>query len=314
MKTFRSAVFFAGLLFSLQPAAWVHGQEAIAVITELKFNRGDIQLRATNGAAAAKPAVLQSLYPGNVIQTSRDAVAVVFFTDGSRTVTVDEKNPSFEVRAGQAKSSQASSKVREVAGLLLGKKKPPTYVALSVRGKAQPPTLLSPRNSKLLTDAPTFQWMGMDQQPGSVKVFGPQGMIWSADNINLTRIAYPASAPKLQPDVEYTWVIEKKGFSVNRVSSKLLTPGEVAAIKERVTELAGVSAASKTTLAVLKANFLMSKDLYHDAREVLTEAIATDSDEPTLHFVLAELYDKIGLKNLAGEEYNEAEFLAKAKR
>jgi hypothetical protein len=156
--------------------------------------------------------------------------------------------------------------------------------------------------------------MGMDQQPGSVKVFGPQGMIWSADNINLTRIAYPASAPRLQPDVEYTWVIEKKGFSVNRVSFKLLAPGEVAAIKERVTELAGVSAVSKTTLAVLKANFLMSKELYHDAREVLTEAIAADSDEPTLHFVLAEIYDKIGLKNLAGEEYNEAEFLAKAKR
>jgi len=314
MKTFRSAVFFGVLIFSLQLTAWVHGQDAIAVITELKFNRGDIQLRTSNSAAPAKPAVLQSLYPGNVIQTSRDAVAVVFFTDGSRTVTVDEKSPSFEVRAGQAKSSQASTKVREVAGLLLGKKKPPTYVALSVRGKAQPPTLLSPRNTKLLTDAPTFQWMGMDQQPGSVKVFGPQGMIWSADNINLTRIAYPASAPRLQPDVEYTWVIEKKGFSVNRVSFKLLAPGEVAAIKERVTELAGVSAVSKTTLAVLKANFLMSKELYHDAREVLTEAIAADSDEPTLHFVLAEIYDKIGLKNLAGEEYNEAEFLAKAKR
>jgi len=314
MKTFRAAVFFGVLLFSLQLTARVNGQEAIAVITELKFNRGDIQLRTSNSAAPTKPAVLQSLYPGNLIQTTRDAAAVVFFTDGSRTVTVNEKNPSFEVSAGQAKNNPAGAKVREVAGLLLGKKKPPTYVALSVRGKAQPPTLLSPRNTKLLTDAPTFQWMGMDQLPGSVKVFGPQGMIWSADNINLTKIAYPASAPRLQPEVEYTWVIEKKGFSVNRVSFKLLAPGEVADIKERVSELAGVSAASKTTLAVLKANFLMSKDLYHDAREVLTEAIAADSDEPTLHFVLAELYDKIGLKNLAGEEYNEAEFLAKAKR
>jgi hypothetical protein len=241
-------------------------------------------------------------------------VAVVFFTDGSATVTVDEKNPSFEVRAGQAKGSPVGAKVREVAGLLVGKKKPPTYVALSVRGKAQPPTLLSPRNSKLLTDAPTFQWMGMDQQPGSVKVFGPQGMIWSADNINLTRIAYPASAPRLQPDVDYSWVIEKKGFTVNRVPFKLIAPAEVAAVKERIAELASLGAASKTTQAVLKANLLMSKELYHDAREILLEAIAADADEPTLHFVLAELYDKIGLKNLAGEEYNEAEFLAKAKR
>jgi hypothetical protein len=38
-----------------------------------------------------------------------------------------------------------------------------------------------------LTDAPTFQWMGMEQQPGTVKVFGPEGVIWSAENINLTK-------------------------------------------------------------------------------------------------------------------------------
>lgn len=32
-----------------------------------------------------------------------------------------------------------------------------------------------------------------------------------------------------------------------------------------------------------------------------------------LRFVLAELYDKIGFKTLANQEYSEAEFLAKAK-
>ena len=73
-------------------------QDAVAVITELKFNRGDIQLRASASAAPAKPAVLQSLYAGNVVQVTKDAVAVIFFTDGSRTVTVDERSPSFEVR------------------------------------------------------------------------------------------------------------------------------------------------------------------------------------------------------------------------
>ena len=199
------------LLVSLIRAA--AAQDAVAVITELKFNRGDIQLRVSGSAAPAKPAVLQSLYAGNVVQTTKDAVAVIFFTDGSRMVTVDEKNPSFEVRVSTAKDSAAGSGVKEVASLLVGKKKPPTYVALSVRGKAQPPTLLSPRNSKILSDSPTFHWMGMDQQPGTVKVFGPQGEIWSAQNINLTKIAYPATAPRLQADVEYGWSIEKKGVA-----------------------------------------------------------------------------------------------------
>lgn len=288
-------------------------QDAVAVITELKFNRGDIQLRASGGAAPAKPAVLQSLYAGNVVQTTKDAVAVIFFTDGSRMVTVDERSPSFEVRPSAAKGSAAGSRVTEVANLLVGKKKPSTYVALSVRGKVLPPTQLSPRNSKILSDAPTFQWMGMDQQPGTVKVFGPSGELWSAENINLTKIAYPASAPRLQPDVNYSWAIEKKGVAPSKTTFKLLGAADGQAIRERLAELGAMAGMSKTTLAVLRANLLMSKELFHDAREILTEAIAADSDEPTLHFVLGELYDKIGLKNLATEEYNEAEYLAKAK-
>lgn len=313
MKSICGLVFFGSLWITLGLVAWVHAQEAVAVITELKFNRGDIQVKSSASAAPAKPAVLQSLYPGNVVQTTKDATAVIFFTDGSRMVTVDEKTPSFEVRTSQAKDSAAGSRVREVANLLVGKKKPATYVALSVRGKAQPPTLLSPRNTKLLTDAPTFQWMGMEQQPGTVKVFAPEGVVWSAENINLTKIAYPASAPKLRPDVEYAWVIEKKGIAASKTTFKILKLVDVQAITGRLSELSSMSGASKTTLAVLKANFLMSKELFHDAREILNEAIAADSDEPTLRFVLAELYDKIGLKTLANEEYSEAEFLAKAK-
>lgn len=80
-----------------------------------------------------------------------------------------------------------------------------------------------------------------------------------------------------------------------------------------MTELTSLGGLSKTTLAVLKANFLMSRDLFHEAREILLEGTAADPDEPTLHFVLGELYDKIGLRSLANEEYGAAEFLAKSK-
>ena len=89
MKLSRRIVFCGSFWLALGLAAWAQAQDAVAVITELKFNRGDIQLRATGGAAPAKPAVLQSLYAGNVVQTTKDAVAVIFFTDGSRMVTVD---------------------------------------------------------------------------------------------------------------------------------------------------------------------------------------------------------------------------------
>ena len=314
MQRYRSLIVAMFLLSAPPPAIFAQSQQPIAVITELKFNRGDIQIRTAVGKALERPAVLQSLYPGNIIQTSKDAVAVIFFTDGTRSVTVDEKNPSFEVKVLAAKDSQTGARVKEVASLLLGKKKPPTYVALAVRGKAQPPTLLSPRNSKIITDAPTFQWMGMGQQPGTMNVFGPEGVIWSAENINLTKIAYPASAPRLQPDIDYSWAIEKKGFPPSKAPFKLLRPADAQAVKEKLAELSAVPGLPKTTLAVLKANFLMSKELFHEARELLLEGTAADPDEPTLHFVLGELYDKIGLKDLATDEYGEAEFLSKTKQ
>jgi lipoprotein NlpI len=57
----------------------------------------------------------------------------------------------------------------------------------------------------------------------------------------------------------------------------------------------------------------MSKELFYNGREILTEAIAADADEPTLYFVLGELYDKVGLRNLAVDEYGEAEFLSTTK-
>ena len=138
-------------------------------------------------------------------------------------------------------------------------------------------------------------------------------------NINLTKIAYPATAPRLASRMLIIRAGQSRKRDVRRQQDDFrncLAGLEVAGGQRTLGRTGGhgVSAVSKTTLAVLKANLLMSKELFHDAREILTEAIGADTDEPTLHFVLGELYDKIGLKNLATEEYNEAEFLAKAKQ
>jgi hypothetical protein len=299
-------VFFgAGVL-----AVPARAQDAVGVITELKLNRGDVQIRLP-GKSWQKPALLQSLYAGTQIQASKDAVAVVLYTEGGKTVTVEEKNSPFEVKAGEAKGGAG---VKEVASSLMGKKKPAAYVALAVRGGKRPPVLVSPRSSKVMTDAPTLQWMGMERQPGTVRVYGPEGVLWTAENVSLTQIKYPATAPALKPGVEYAWVIEKKGFPVEKARFQLLAPGEIKSVQADLASLQNASGASKTTEAVLKAGLLASRELYHDAREVLAEAIKRDPDEPTLHFLLADVYEKTGLKDMAAEEYGESDFLLKQKQ
>jgi hypothetical protein len=289
-----------------------HAQDAVGVITEIKLNRGDVQIRLP-GKNWQKPGLLQSLYAGSQIQASKDATAVVLYTAGAKTITVDERNSPFEIKATESKGGAGAS-VTEVASSLMGKKKPPAYVPLAVRGGKRPPLLVSPRNTKLMSDAPTLQWMGMERQPGTVRLYGPDGLLWSAENISLTQIKYPASAPRLKPGVEYSWVIEKKDFPVEKVRFQLLPPAEVKSVQDEMTALQNAPGVPKTTQAILKAGLFFSRALYYDAREALIEAVKVDPDEPTLHFLLADVYEKTGLKELASEEYSESDFLLKQKQ
>ncbi len=289
-------------------------QDAIAVITELKLNGGDVQIRLPGKNSSERPAVLQSLVPGTQVLVSKDAWAVILFTDGSKTVKIDGKTSPLEIKPSNAKAGQGSNPLAQAAALLLGKKPPPTYVPLATRGSKKPPSLLSPRNTKLMTEAPNLQWMGMDQQVGTVRVYGPDGLVWSAENIALTQIKYPPTAAPLKPGIEYSWSLEKKGFAPEKASFRILAAEEAKSVRERLSSLQqNPAASSATTLAIIKAGLLMSNELFYDAREMLVDVLKSDPDEPTLHFLLGEIYDKTGLKSLAAEEYSEAEFLRKGR-
>jgi len=312
IKHLAGMVSLAALLIAaIPPALQAQSQEAVAVITELKLNRGDVQIRMPGKKAPEKPAPLQSLYAGTQVVASKDASVVILFTESMKTVTIDEKNSPFEIKPAEAKTGQAGASMKQVAGLLLGKKRPPTYVALAVRGGKHPPTLISPRESKLVTELPTFKWMGMDMQPGTLRVYGSEGLLWTAENIALTQIKYPASAPRLMPGVEYSWSIEKKSFPPEKVRFKILTPEEAKPVQEQLKSLESAGGIPKTTRAILKANLLISHELFYEAREILTEAVAADPDEPAIHLLLGETYDKTGLKSLALDEYGEAQFLSR---
>ncbi len=305
-KTLLGICMFASMSGGALYAA--PSEDVVAVITEIKLNQGDIQITHP-GKTPERAAVLQSLYAGSRVQVSRGAAATVVFTDGSRAVTIDEKNSPFEIKP----AARTAGRLKEAAGTLVGKKSPSNFVALAVRGKSRGPTLLAPRETKLLTAAPRFQWIGMEGQPSAVRVSGAAGVIWSAENVVETQIVYPASAPALQPGAAYSWSAERRGVTAENASFALLGAADARAVKERLAEIDAADGVSRTTRAVLKGSFLLSRELYYDARETLLEAAKNDPQEPTLYFLLGEVYDKTGLKNLAQEAYSEAELLTERK-
>ena len=306
MKTKAAAavLLLSSVLAQLGP---VRAEDAVGLITEIKLDRGDVQVRLP-GKNWQKPAPLQSVYAGTQIQASKDATAVVLYTEGMKSVTVDKKNSPFEVKPGPAKAAPG---IKEAAAALIGKQKPATYAALAVRGGSQPPVLVTPRNTKIMTAAPVFQWMGMERQPGTVHVYGPDGVLWSAENVSLTQMKYPASAPALKPGVEYAWTIEKQGTAFARVRFELLDAAGAKAVEEELASIKKAASVTPTTGAVLQAGLYAGRGLFYDARAVLMDAIKRDPDEPTLHFLLADVYEKTGLSNMAAEEYGESDFLLK---
>jgi hypothetical protein len=287
--------------------------EPIAVITELKPNRGQVQIKLPGKQAWEDAAPLQSLYRGSQIRASEDALAVILFMDGARPIAVEEKDSPYELRAplGREEGGTAA-RLKGIASYLLGKKNPPTYVPLAVRG-AKPPTPLSPRNTTLLSTTPTFHWMGTPGAQVSLFVNGPEGLVWKVDELKGVQLSYPSPAPLLKAGVEYHWGLETREFPPQWAKFKTLDADAAGAMHERLRSVqeAGLP---KTTQAVLQASLLLNHELFHEAREVLAEAVSADPDEPSLHLLLGEVYEKTGLPALAANEYDKAESLAKGKR
>ncbi len=51
---------------------------------------------------------------------------------------------------------------------------------------------------------------------------------------------------------------------------------------------------------------LIQERLYADARHELMAGLSADPDEPTLHVLLGEVYERVGLSELSARELTEA--------
>jgi hypothetical protein len=289
--------------------------EPVAVVTELRTGQGEIQVRLAADPQWKAPLPLLSLRPGDQLRASGNAAAVLLFTGSQGSVTVSAANSPYTVALPtSARGGQAPALVGTLTGILMGKKKELTYVPLATRSVKQPPLLLFPRRTALLRP-PTFEWGGSDRLRYTVRVLGPQGPLWEQADLPRAPLAYPPSAPPLQPGIPYQWQLEVKGFPLQQTEFRLLPPERSAAVRSDLASLdpARLAGYPKNTVLLMRAGYLFEQELYDEARRELQAAIAADPDEPNLHVMLGNLYEAIGLADLAAEEFDEAQFLSTRK-
>lgn len=304
-----------GGLLLVQGVAW--GGEPVAVITEIRLGKGEVRVKRAGEVIWKAPQPLLALRPGDQVRASGDGQAVLVFTGGRGTQIVSQSNSPLTVEAPTAETG--TEKVRAllagVTQFLLGQQKQLTYQSLSVRSLRQPPLILSPRDTLLLPGSVTFEWAGSDHLRYSIRVFGPEGLLWEQASLPRQPLGYPASAPALRAGVRYTWELEAPGHPVQRAQFQLLPSADAARVQAALAllEPATLTGYPRSTVALMRAGLLFQEGLHHEARRELLVGIAADRDQPTLHLLLGNVYERIGLKDLAAQEFEEAQFLSTRK-
>ena len=312
MMAIRGAVL-TGILALAVAVAWA--QDPLAVLTEIQVKKGKVEVRPSTQADWQTPKPLLSLRPGTQVRVVGEGRAVLVFTGGRGTQIVTAANSPFTVATGESQGTtdRARAVLGSVTSFLLGQQREKTYQSLSVRSvQAQPPIILAPRETRVLPGAIAFEWAGSDRLKYQVRLLEPQGaVVWERADVGRRPLAYPASAPKLQPDTRYTWELSTLEHGVQKASFDVTSTADATRVTEALGVLTpdGVDGYPPATLALMRAGLLFQERLYADARRELVAAIAAAPEEATLHLLLGHLYDRTGLKRLAAEEFDEAEAL-----
>jgi hypothetical protein len=309
------------VLLTLAPvlALWTSAASAadpVAVLTEIRPGKGEVRVKRPEDPDWSAPRALQSLRPGDQVRVTADGRATVTFTGGgSQSVTAATSPLTVQAPRGETGGDRARGLVAGVTQFLLGQPKPPAYQSLSVRAGAPPPRALGPRDTRVLPGPVTFEWSGPPRSDYRVQLLGPQGPVWEQAALPRRPLPYPAAAPPLVPGARYGWTLEAPGQATQRADFEVLSEADAARVRALLADLtpAALGGEDGSPLILMRAGLFFREGLYADARRELMTAIAKDPDEPTLRQLLGYVYDRMGLTDLAAQEFDEAEFLATRK-
>jgi hypothetical protein len=291
-------------------------REVAGMITELHLGEGRVEVRSAETERWRPAMPLLTLRAGDTVTTTQDAWVVIVLTGGRGSVRVDETNAPFSVAAALVDRSPLNKglKILEASfNFLSTTPRDLPLGTLGTRAGMKPPAILTPRDGLVLPDSLVFEWRGSRSSPVTVRIVGPGGPVFERANLAAARFEYPRSAPRLLAGVRYRFQLLPAWSSPPReVWFELVSPADAQMIRRELHDLEEALASAPpppSTLAELRAGVLAGHGLLHDARLGLVEEIVRHPDEPTLHFLLGDLYLRQGLSEEATESFAEARLL-----
>jgi hypothetical protein len=178
-------------------------------------------------------------------------------------------------------------------------------------------TPLNPRNSKMRSSRPSFEWVSeRSHESYGVTLLADTGAVWTCRTSG-TRMDYPGNERALEPGKSYFWYVEGEDLFERTkspgVGFTILSSEEVKSVEEHERHLQRTIAPEGENSSV---HFLLGA--YYDQMGMLTEAIPEfrhiaekNPDAPLPHEILGRLYEKAALKDQAIKELQKAVMLGK---
>ncbi|HEY7042013.1 MAG TPA: hypothetical protein VID28_24285 [Methylomirabilota bacterium] len=309
----RALVWLVVGMLAAASVASAQVRDVGAMITEIKAGRGRIEVRGP-GASEWRPAgPLLALKVGDSLRATEDAAAVVVLAGRGGTVQVDAASSPFVVTAAPAESKLQKAFLLLEGGLgFLGSNPRETpKPVLSTRTTGRPPVILSPRTGPVMPDSLQFEWQGYQFARYTLRVSGPSGIVLERPGVTGSRFAYPSEAPPLVPGAAYTLELYSGQTRVDASRFEVADRQRVDDVRRDLREIDQALGPSvpPSSRAVVQAGFLASRGFLHDARAVVVTALVADSDQPSLHELLGDLYARTGLQREADEAHDQARLL-----
>jgi hypothetical protein len=289
-------------------------REVAGMITEIHVGRGQVEVRSAESERWRAATPVLTLKGGDAVETTEDAWVVIVLSGGRGSVRVDEATSPFIVPApptGRRQLHKGLMVLEASFNFLSTTPKELPLGTLGARAGMKPPAILTPRNGLVLSDSLVFEWRGSQSSLYVIRIVGPNGLVFERTNLAATRFQYPKDAPPLAAGIRYRFQLLPAWQAPQEVWFELVDPDHTRTIRHDLHDLEEALAPGlpRATVVTLQAGFLAGNDLLHDARLNLVEELARQPDEPTLHFLLGDLYARQGLLEEAMESFAEVRYL-----